>query len=72
MFGRGKRYFYLFQMIFKSLVQVLETGVKPQTTYTTLGYTPEQEEVIRKLKNSKSNYERLGLTANCSRYARLF
>jgi len=56
-----------FQMIFKSLVQVLETGVKPQTTYTTLGYTPEQEEVIRKLKNSKSNYERLGLTANCSR-----
>jgi len=57
-----------FQMMFKGIVQVLETGSRPKSAGITLGYSKEQVDVIKKLRDAKDNYSRLDVQQrNCSK-----
>ncbi|XP_064652282.1 dnaJ homolog subfamily C member 27-like [Lineus longissimus] len=51
----------MFQELFEGVVSLVETGGKRQPITTQLGYTKEQVDAIQRLKNSKNDYERLGL-----------
>ncbi|XP_057311967.1 dnaJ homolog subfamily C member 27-like [Hydractinia symbiolongicarpus] len=55
-----------FEMLFKGLTQVIETGERPKNVAATLGYTKEQMDAIQKLKTCKDNYSRLGLSYGAS------
>ena len=56
------------QALFEGVVTTLENGGKKAPFTTQLGYTKEQIEVIQRLKNSKSDYERLGLSPGASKW----
>lgn len=57
----------VFETVFKMLVQVLETGKRPEVFTQTIGYTKEQVDTINRLKDCKDNYCRLGLTRGATR-----
>lgn len=63
----GEGVFEMFQVLFDGVVTTLENGGRKAPFTTQLGYTKEQIEVIQRLKNSKSDYERLGLTPGASK-----
>ena len=46
----------------------IEIGEKPKLGSPSLGYTKEQSDAIRQLKQGKDNYERLGIRFGASRY----
>ncbi|XP_038051539.1 dnaJ homolog subfamily C member 27-like [Patiria miniata] len=56
-----------FQELFNGLVTAYENGGRAVRITTTLGYTKEQVEAIQRLKNSKNDYERLGLRQGASK-----
>lgn len=51
----------MFETLFKGVVHTCENGGKREPITTQLGYTKEQVEAIQKLKNARSDHERLGL-----------
>ncbi|KAL3889874.1 hypothetical protein ACJMK2_002196 [Sinanodonta woodiana] len=51
----------IFQALFEGVVSALENGGKKIPIQTQLGYTKDQIEAIQRLKNAKSDYDRLGL-----------
>uniref|UniRef100_A0A0B7B133 J domain-containing protein n=1 Tax=Arion vulgaris TaxID=1028688 RepID=A0A0B7B133_9EUPU len=51
----------MFQILYEGIVKTCENGGKREPITTQLGYTKEQIEAIQRLKNAKSDYERLGL-----------
>ena len=55
------------QALFEGVVTTVENGGKKAPFTTQLGYTKEQVEVIQRLKNSKSDYERLGLAPGATK-----
>ncbi|CAH1248034.1 dnaJ homolog subfamily C member 27-like [Branchiostoma lanceolatum] len=57
----------MFQTLFSTIVEACENGGKPPSISTSLGYTKEQAEAIQRLKNSKSDWERLGLYPGSSK-----
>ncbi|KAL8619272.1 DnaJ subfamily C member 27 [Nucella lapillus] len=57
----------MFQALFEGVVTTVDNGGKKVPFTTQLGYTKEQIEVIQRLKSSKSDYERLGLTPGASK-----
>ncbi|XP_002739741.1 dnaJ homolog subfamily C member 27-like [Saccoglossus kowalevskii] len=57
----------MFQTLFNGVVKAFENGGKVERIATTLGYTKDQVEAIQRLKNSKDNYERLGLMPGASK-----
>jgi len=56
-----------FQMMFKAVIEVLDTGLRPKSAGITLGYTKEQVDVIRKLQNAKDHYGCLDVHRHCSK-----
>ncbi|XP_072175910.1 dnaJ homolog subfamily C member 27-like [Diadema setosum] len=57
----------MFAALFQGLVTAFENGGRVERIATTLGYTKEQVEAIQKLKNSKDDYQKLGLPPNASK-----
>ncbi|XP_070534552.1 dnaJ homolog subfamily C member 27-like [Ptychodera flava] len=57
----------MFQTLFNGVVKAFENGGKAERIATTLGYTKEQVEAVQRLRNSKDNYERLGLLPGASK-----
>ena len=55
------------QSLFQGLLTAYENGGKAERIATTLGYTKDQVEAIQRLKNSRDNYERLGLTRTATK-----
>ncbi|XP_041360854.1 dnaJ homolog subfamily C member 27-like [Gigantopelta aegis] len=57
----------VFQTLFDGVVSAVDNGGRRLPAQTQLGYTKEQIDAIHKLKNSKSDFERLGLDAGASK-----
>lgn len=57
----------MFQVLFDGVVTTVDNGGKKVPFTTQLGYTKEQIEVIQRLKNSKSDFERLGLAPSATK-----
>jgi DnaJ family protein C protein 27 len=58
----------MFDTMFTEIVSMIENGGKQPNLYqTNIGLNKEQIEAIQRLKNSKDNYERLGLRIGCTR-----
>ncbi|XP_046561726.1 dnaJ homolog subfamily C member 27-like [Haliotis rubra] len=57
----------MFQVLFDGVVSTVDNGGKRLPVQTQLGYTKEQIDAIQKLKNSKSDFERLGLSPGASK-----
>ncbi|XP_074656441.1 dnaJ homolog subfamily C member 27-like [Tubulanus polymorphus] len=57
----------MFQVLFEGVVKAIDNGGKRIPVNTQLGYTKEQVDAIQRLKNSKDNYERLGLFPGASK-----
>lgn len=57
----------MFQVLFEGVLNTLENGGKRQPVTVQLGYTKEQAEAIQRLKNSKDNFDRLGLRPGASK-----
>jgi DnaJ homolog subfamily C member 27 len=58
----------LFDTLLSDIVNIFENGAKPSSlSQNNLSLNKEQIDAIQKLKNSKDNYERLGLKVGCSR-----
>jgi len=62
-----KLVFYAFQALFEGVVTAVENGGKRVPIVTQLGYTREQIDAIQRLKNAKSDFERLGLRDGASK-----
>jgi len=56
-----------FQMMFKALFAVIETGKRPNSSRGVLGYTREQMDAMKQLKNAKDNYGCLNLSYGATR-----
>ncbi|CAF0795927.1 unnamed protein product [Didymodactylos carnosus] len=54
----------MFDCLFSSIIDVIENG---ELKVPNIGFTIEQVEAINRLKNTKDNYERLGLKHNCTK-----
>ncbi len=50
------------------MVKTIETGERPRLGSISLGYTREQVDAIKQLRQGKDNYERLGIRHGASRY----
>ncbi|XP_013413652.1 dnaJ homolog subfamily C member 27-like [Lingula anatina] len=57
----------MFQVLFEGVLSTVENGGKRRPMTTQLGYTKDQAEAIQRLKNSKNDYERLGLHPGASK-----
>jgi DnaJ family protein C protein 27 len=57
----------MFETLFREIVTGCENGGKPVPITTNIGFNKEQIEAIQRLKNSKDNYERLGLKPGCTK-----
>lgn len=57
----------VFQVLFEGVVRTCDNGGRREPIGTQLGYTKEQIEAIQRLRNAKSDYERLGLTPGASK-----
>lgn len=57
----------MLQTLFEEIIKTIESGGKAARVTTTVGYTKEQAEAIKRLVNGKDDYERLGLRYGASR-----
>jgi DnaJ family protein C protein 27 len=57
----------MFETLLGEIVTAFDNGGKPQSIQSNLGLNKEQIEAIQRLKNSKDNYERLGLKIGCTK-----
>ncbi|KAK6167912.1 hypothetical protein SNE40_021837 [Patella caerulea] len=57
----------LFKTLLEGVISTVENGGKKIPVVTQLGYSKDQIEAIQRLKNSKSDYERLGLSVGASK-----
>lgn len=57
----------MFETLLGEIVNVFDNGGKVVNMQTNLGLNKEQVEAIQRLKNSKDNYERLGLKIGCTK-----
>lgn len=57
----------MFEVLLKDIVTAFENGGKPVTMSINTGLNKEQLDAIQRLKNSKDNYERLGLKFGCTK-----
>ncbi|WAR15929.1 DJC27-like protein [Mya arenaria] len=57
----------MFQALFEGVVTAIENGGKRVPIVTQLGYTREQIDAIQRLKNAKSDFDRLGLREGASK-----
>jgi len=57
----------MFETLFREIVTAFDNGGKPMPIHTNLGFSKEQVDAIQRLKNSKDNYERLGLKPGCTK-----
>ncbi|XP_064597313.1 dnaJ homolog subfamily C member 27-like [Liolophura sinensis] len=57
----------MFQVLFDGVVSAVENGGRKLPYQTQLGYTKEQIEAIQKLKNSKTDHDKLGLLPGASK-----
>ncbi|KAH3740004.1 hypothetical protein DPMN_046699 [Dreissena polymorpha] len=57
----------MFQALFEGVVTAVENGGKKVPIVTQLGYTKDQIEAIQRLRNAKSDYDRLGLREGASK-----
>lgn len=56
------------QNLFESIVTAVKNGGKRVPIATQLGYTKEQIDTIQRLKNGKTDAERMGLYPGASKY----
>jgi DnaJ family protein C protein 27 len=57
----------MFETLLSEIVSAFENGGKPALANANAPLNKEQLEAIHRLKNSKDNYERLGLRAGCTK-----
>ncbi|ESP03414.1 hypothetical protein LOTGIDRAFT_224445 [Lottia gigantea] len=57
----------LFKTLLEGVINTIDNGGQKLPTVTQLGYSKEQIDAIQRLKNSKSDYERLGLTTSATK-----
>ena len=57
----------MFETLLTEIVNACDNGGKPLSLQANLGLNKEQIEAIQRLKNSKDNYERLGLKIGCTK-----
>ena len=57
----------MFDTLLNEIVVAFDNGGKPTVLQSNLTFNKEQMEAIQRLKNSKDNYERLGLKIGCTR-----
>jgi len=53
--------------LFDGVVTAVENGGKKVPFQTQLGYTKDQSEAIQRLRNAKSDFDRLGLSNGASK-----
>ncbi len=63
----GENVTEMFQALFEGVVQLIDNGGKRPPITTQIGYTKDQIEAIQRLKNAKTDYERLGLVVGASK-----
>ncbi|XP_048457009.1 dnaJ homolog subfamily C member 27 isoform X1 [Rhincodon typus] len=56
----------MFQAFFSSILDLCENGKRPQSSVS-LGFTKEQADTIRRIRNSKDSWEMLGMKPGASR-----
>ncbi len=56
-----------FQCLFERVVGAVENGGRLQPSTLNLGYSKEQVDAIQRLKNARSDYERLGVQPGASK-----
>lgn len=56
----------LFKVLFTTMIHTIENGQKPKLGSVPLGYTREQTDAIRQIKQGKDNYDRLGLRSGAT------
>ncbi|XP_069786716.1 dnaJ homolog subfamily C member 27 isoform X3 [Narcine bancroftii] len=56
----------MFQTFFSSILDMCENGKRPQSSLN-LGFTKEQADTIRRIRNSKDSWEMLGMRPGASR-----
>ncbi|GCB83242.1 hypothetical protein scyTo_0023656 [Scyliorhinus torazame] len=56
----------MFQLFFSSILDMCENGKRPQSSVS-LGFTKEQADTIRRIRNSKDSWEILGMKPGASR-----
>ena len=57
----------MFETLLSEIVNACENGGKPTQQQINMTLSKEQMEAIQRLKNSKDNYERLGLKVGCTK-----
>ena len=55
------------QALFGGVVTTIENGGKREPITTQLGYSKEQIDAIQKLKNARSDHERLGISPGATK-----
>jgi len=56
----------MFQALFDAVKITVESGIRPSMSSSSLGYTKEQADAIKQLKQGKDNFERLGIRFGAS------
>ena len=57
----------MFDTLLNEIVTAFDNGGKPIVSQVNMGLSKEQMDAIQRLKNSKDNYERLGLKIGCTK-----
>jgi len=57
----------MFDTLLNEIVMAFDNGGKPIVSQPNMGLSKEQLDAIQRLKNSKDNYERLGLKIGCTK-----
>ena len=58
------------QALFNDVVALVENGGVKRIKVSQLSYTKDQIDAIQKLKNSKDDHQRLGLTSDATMYVK--
>lgn len=61
-------YIFWLQSLFESVVTACKNGGRKVPITTQLGYTKEQVDTIQRLKNGKTDYEKMGLYHGANKY----